>query len=211
VKRKGLALLLGLCCFGDVRILKDASGHWVVSNTRGGQGGSRVRTSAAPAGAAAAPVDRTGDHWDHIQDAALRYGLDPDLVAAVIRTESGFRAHAVSPKGAMGLMQLMPSTARLLGVEDVFDGRENIFGGCRYLRSLIDQFDGDLKLALAAYNAGPEAVSRHNGIPPYRETQNYVRQVLALYNGESVTFNGPRRVRILRDGSGRMLVTNQRR
>jgi soluble lytic murein transglycosylase-like protein len=164
-----------------------------------------------PAVAVAAPAGRNGDHWDHIQDAALRYGLDPDLVAAVIRTESGFRSRAVSPKGAMGLMQLMPSTARLLGVEDAFDGRENIFGGCRYLRSLIDQFDGDLKLALAAYNAGPEAVSRHNGVPPYRETQNYVRQVMALYNGESVTFSGPRRVRILRDGSGRVLVTNQRR
>ena len=111
----------------------------------------------------------------------------------------------------MGLMQLMPSTARLLGVEDAFNGRDNIFGGCRYLRSLIDRFEGDLKLALAAYNAGPEAVSRHNGVPPYPETQNYVRQVMRLYNGEMPSFAGPRRVRIVHDGSGRVLVTNQRR
>ena len=208
MKRKGFALLLGLCCLGDLRVQKDANGNWVVANTRGhGQAASRV----LPKARAAAPAARSSEAWDHIQDASLQYGLDPDLVAAVVRTESGFRTHAVSPKGAMGLMQLMPSTARLLGVEDAFNGRDNIFGGCRYLRSLIDRFEGDLKLALAAYNAGPEAVSRHNGVPPYPETQNYVRQVMRLYNGEMPSFAGPRRVRIVHDGSGRVLVTNQRR
>lgn len=208
MKRKGLALLLGLFCFGDVRIQKDADGNWVMVNTqRKGYTASRVLPKAVSAPQAAP----SGDAWDHIQEASQQYGLDPDLVAAVVRAESGFRTRAVSPKGAMGLMQLMPSTARLLGVEDAFDGRENIFGGCRYLRSLIDRFDGDLKLALAAYNAGPEAVARHNGVPPFRETQNYVRQVMGLYNGESVLFAGPRRVRVIRDGSGRILVTNQRR
>lgn len=207
MKRKGLALLLGLCCFGDVRVHKDANGNWVVANTRGSQAASRPQ----PPKAAPAAADRADGAWDHIQDAAAQYGLDPDLVAAVVRTESGFRTRAVSPKGAMGLMQLMPSTARLLGVEDAFDGRDNVFGGCKYLRSLIDQFNGDLKLALAAYNAGPEAVARHNGIPPYPETQNYVRQVMRLFNGETLAFAGPRRVRIVRDGSGRVLVTNQNR
>jgi soluble lytic murein transglycosylase-like protein len=201
--------MLGLCCFGDIRVTKDADGNWVVSNARSGQSVSRAlaRTEAPPP---PQPV-RRGDTWDHIQDASLRYGLDPDLVAAVVKAESGFRTRAVSRKGAMGLMQLMPATARLLGVEDAFDGRDNIFGGCRYLRSLIDRFDGDLKLALAAYNAGPEAVVRHGGVPPYPETQNYVRQVLRAYNGGTSDFAGPRRVRIIRDGSGSVLVTNQRR
>jgi len=209
MKQKGIALLLGLCCFGDLRVHKDAGGNWVVVNTRGGQSASRIQPKAElPVREWANP---SGEAWDHIQDASARYGLDPDLVAAVVRTESGFRSKAVSPKGAMGLMQLMPATARLVGVEDAFDGRENIFGGCKYLRSLIDQFDGDLKLALAAYNAGPEAVTRHKGIPPYPETQSYVRQVMRLYNGETTVLAGPRRVRILRDGSGRVLVTNQSR
>lgn len=114
-------------------------------------------------------------------DAARRHGLDPDLVVAVAGVESGFRPTAVSPKGAQGVMQLMPGTARDLGVTDPLDPAANVDGGTRYLRDLLARFDGDLSKALAAYNAGPGAVARHQGVPPYRETQDYVKKVLRRY------------------------------
>lgn len=113
--------------------------------------------------------------------AALRHGLPPDLVLAVVGVESGFRAEAVSAKGAQGLMQLMPGTSRELGVADPFDPEQNLDGGVRHLGALLTLYDGDLTRALAAYNAGAGAVSRHRGVPPYRETQAYVRKVLARY------------------------------
>ncbi len=115
-----------------------------------------------------------------IEPAAERYGLDSRLVAAVIWVESSGDPNAVSRKGAKGLMELMPETARSLGVVDVLDPPQNVDGGVRYLKRQIDEHR-DLSLALAAYNAGPTAVARHGGIPPYRETQNYVRRVLDLY------------------------------
>lgn len=116
-----------------------------------------------------------------IEDAARTHGVDPRLVAAVARRESAWNPRAVSRTGACGLMQLMPATAEFLGVRDVFDERENIQGGTRYLRTLLDTFNGDLDLALAAYNAGPGAVQKYNGVPPYRETQAYVASVRGAY------------------------------
>lgn len=119
-----------------------------------------------------------------IRKYAAQYGLDPQLVQLVIRMESGFNPQAVSPKGAMGLMQLMPGTAALLGVRDPFDVEQNLAGGIRYLKMCLDRFNNQLPLALAAYNAGPENVSRFGGIPPFAETVNYVRQIMAAYTGE---------------------------
>lgn len=116
-----------------------------------------------------------------IHEAARMHGVDPRLVAAVARRESAFNHRAVSHVGASGVMQLMPATAKFLGVMDVFDARQNIFGGTRYLRTLLDTFHGDLDLTLAAYNAGPGAVARHGGVPPYRETRAYVAAVRATY------------------------------
>lgn len=113
--------------------------------------------------------------------AAHRHGLDPRLVETVINVESGWYRWAVSSKGAQGLMQLMPKTASRLGVANPFDPYENIDGGVRHLRDLLDEFRGDLPLVLAAYHAGAEAVHTHRGVPPYPETQAYVRRVLALY------------------------------
>ena len=113
--------------------------------------------------------------------AAQRHGLDPALVLAVVSVESAFQPAAVSHKGAQGLMQLMPGTARELGVTDALDPAQNLDGGTRYLRMLVAQYGGDLGKALAAYNAGPGAVKRHRGIPPYRETRQYVDKVMKRY------------------------------
>lgn len=116
----------------------------------------------------------------YIDEAALQTGLPAALIDAVIRTESGYRPHAVSRTGARGLMQLMPATARSLGVTDPFDPRQNIMGGARYLRRMFDRFK-TVELAIAAYNAGPGNVSKHRGIPPFKETRRYVRVVMDRY------------------------------
>ena len=113
--------------------------------------------------------------------AAERHGLDPDLVLAVVAVESSFRPEAQSPKGAQGLMQLMPATAAELGVKNAFDPAENLDGGTRHLGALLTLYGGDLTRALAAYNAGVGAVQKNKGVPPYRETREYVRKVLKQY------------------------------
>ncbi|TGK01764.1 lytic transglycosylase domain-containing protein [Leptospira langatensis] len=118
-----------------------------------------------------------------IQKEAAKNHLDPNLVKSVIRAESGFRSSAVSPKGAMGLMQLMPGTAEALGVEDPFDPEDNIAGGTRFLADMVKKF-GDTNLALAAYNAGPGAVQKYDGVPPYRETKDYIKKVNRYWKGE---------------------------
>jgi hypothetical protein len=123
---------------------------------------------------------RIRSYDDLIAEAARSHGVPPALVKAVVATESWFNPRAVSPKGAQGLMQLMPATADSLGVSDPFQVAENLEGGVRYLRHLLDRY-GDWTRALAAYNAGPEAVDRYGGIPPYRETRQYVERVLTYY------------------------------
>jgi soluble lytic murein transglycosylase-like protein len=115
---------------------------------------------------------------DEIREIAARHGVGADLVEAVIRAESAFNPRAVSNKGAQGLMQLMPRTASSLGVRNAFDPRENIEGGVRHLRYLLDKYPGNVSLALAAYNAGEKAVDQYGGIPPYAETQQYVQKIL---------------------------------
>ena len=123
----------------------------------------------------------SGDVRELAAAAARRHGLDPELVMAVVSVESAFRPQAVSPKGAQGLMQLMPGTARSLGVADPLDPAQNLDGGARHLGQLIELYNGDLVRALAAYNAGQGAVQRHGGVPPYRETRSYVKKVLDRY------------------------------
>ncbi len=124
----------------------------------------------------------SGDRFaSPIRDAAQLYQIPEELVRAVIAVESGFSPRAVSPANAKGLMQLMPATAQRMQVEDIFDPRQNIYGGVRYLRILANLFNGDLALTVAAYNAGEGAVLRYGGIPPYRETEDYVTRVVGLY------------------------------
>lgn len=140
-----------------------------------------------PAVGAEKPVTATGprpllnSEFDvHIDDAVALHGVSRQLVRAIIQVESGFERRAVSPAGARGLMQLMPATARRFGVINRFDARQNIFGGTRYLRALLDHYRGDISLTAAAYNAGAGSVARYHGIPPYPQTQDYVRKVTAL-------------------------------
>jgi len=129
--------------------------------------------------------ERVSLYWDMIQEISALHGVDPELVKAVIQVESNYNQRAVSRKGAKGLMQLMPGTALRYGVRSIFDPQENIQGGVRYLKDLLSLFDSDLKLTLAAYNAGEKRVQTINAVPNFVETQNYVRKVLALYNGET--------------------------
>ncbi len=127
---------------------------------------------------AASPVDLQ----TVISSASGRTSIDPDLIHSVIRAESGFNTKAVSPKGARGLMQLMPGTAAKLGVQDSFDAQSNVDGGTRYLRELLARYNGDLAKALAAYNAGPHRVEQYHGVPPYRETRAYVSSIIRDFN-----------------------------
>ena len=129
---------------------------------------------------------------EHIARAGLQTGIDPDFIHSVIRAESGYNAKAISPKGAQGLMQLMPETAAKLGVRDSLDPANNLDGGSRYLRELLLRYNGDAVKALAAYNAGPETVEKYQGVPPYRETRSYVARVINDFNRRKLCPNKPK-------------------
>jgi soluble lytic murein transglycosylase-like protein len=145
-------------------------------------GGSGVYQPKAQARVRPIPASRAERWREHVRAAAEKYGLPEALLLAVMAVESNFDPHALSEKGAMGLMQLMPRTAKEMLVSDAWDPEQNIFGGARYLRILANQYQGDLVRTLAAYNAGPEAVRRAGGaVPRIPETQEYVRKVVALY------------------------------
>lgn len=127
---------------------------------------------------------RAASYEPLIRKAAEKHGLSPKLVSAVMRVESCYDPRAVSRSGARGLMQLMPMTARELGVHDSFDPEQNVEGGVRYLKAMLQRFNNDITLGLAAYNAGPEAVAAHKGVPPFPETKSYVSRILKLYTPE---------------------------
>jgi soluble lytic murein transglycosylase-like protein len=188
-----------LCVWGSastaqaqIYMLRQDDGTIVLSDKPLGPGARTFAVERAPTVRANRPVSGGGGSYSSsydslIEEHATRQNLRPDLVRAVIQVESGFNPHALSNKGAMGLMQLMPSTARDLGVRNPYDPVQNIRGGTDYLRQLLDKFGGDEALALAAYNAGAGAVTRYgDAIPPYRETRQYVEKIRArssLYTG----------------------------
>jgi soluble lytic murein transglycosylase-like protein len=157
-------------------------------------------------GTAATP----GDIDSAIEQAAARHNVDPNLVRAVVKVESNFNPNAVSRKGAMGLMQLMPSTARELNLKNPFDPEQNVDAGVRHLKRLLENYGGDVRLTLAAYNAGAGAVARSSGVPRYAETQNYVRRITNLYYGGSDFNSGASSdpVRVQRDARGVLYISN---
>jgi len=149
-----------------------------------------------------------------VQKSAERHHVDPALIRAVIRHESNWNSSAVSPKGALGLMQLIPGTAQRLGVGNAFDPVQNVDAGTRYLGMLLARYNGDLSKALAAYNAGPGAVDRFGGVPNFRETRNYVQRVTSTYfepgsDRQSSAFFAPRRIYRAQDTEGRVVFTNE--
>ena len=189
-----LALVLSTASFaGGIYKYVEADGTIVYTNVmpKSGQGRQARKVEGefrpAPSPIAPARISVTtrislGEFDSYIDEAAVRYKMPPARVRAVMHAESAFDPNAISAVGASGLMQLMPATAREMYVKDIFDPKDNIEGGVRYLRVLANEFDGDMVKMVAAYNAGPEAVKRYGGqVPPFPETQAYVRKVISLY------------------------------
>jgi soluble lytic murein transglycosylase-like protein len=182
-----LLALLALTLAGPSQadIFRTVGPDGVISFTSTPKKGGNLYTRDATRPAVRMPSDgspaRYGRYDDHIRQAAVLYQIPEELIRAVIRVESDFDPRAVSPANARGLMQLIPQTAERMMVTDIFDPRQNIFGGVRYLRVLANLFNGNIELTIAGYNAGENAVIKHGGIPPYPETVEYVKRVLSEY------------------------------
>lgn len=180
-RAKALLALVVLPSVASADLVRSVGADGVISLTSSGPS----KKAAAPKAAVAMPNDSSRERFsrydEHIREAAALYQIPEALVRAVIQVESNYDPRAVSPAGAHGLMQLMPMTAQAMMVDDILDPRQNILGGTRYLRVLANLFNGDLHLTIAGYNAGENAVIRYGGIPPYRETQEYVVKVAENY------------------------------
>lgn len=177
----------------DVYVYRDANGVLTFTNVPNHAGYRRVLRDGgtpAPSGSGSGGV-----YEDLIRTISARHAMDADLVRAVIRAESDFNSNARSHKGAMGLMQLMPETARLHNVADAYDPVDNVEGGVRHLKMLLDRYQGNLEWSLAAYNAGIGAVERYGGMPPFAETREYVRRVLRFYDSYRGGVNPVRQAR----------------
>jgi hypothetical protein len=201
-----LAASLAASAGADVRLTVKRDGSKVISNVGFGGGQTSNWNWLAKR------HDRRTKYDTWIEQYAGKYGVDPVLVRAVIQVESDFNVRCVSNKGARGLMQLIPATAKRFGVKDIFDPEQNIHGGVRYLAYLLKMFPNDVHRALAAYNAGEGAVQKYGGIPPYAETTTYVQRALTVYYGRpyggggGVTFAGGRGKGTLRGGFGKPIA-----
>ncbi|MCJ7593462.1 MAG: lytic transglycosylase domain-containing protein [Desulfobacterales bacterium] len=173
-----VSLLLCYCssASADIYRYKDERGVWHFTNIR-----SDKRYKLYIRSYSKKPLEYIKDFDGIIKQASKRFSVEPSLIKAVIRAESAFDHRAVSRKGAEGLMQLMPQTANAMDVEDTFNPEENIFGGTRYLSLMLERFRNDIRLAVAAYNAGPESVEAYKGVPPFPETKSFVEKVLRFY------------------------------
>lgn len=185
------AWLLGGTLFAGLIVRQDKNGHIVLSNTLDLAGSRKSPITFLP-GARSHGVPL--HYKEKIQALTQKHRVREDLVIAVAKAESSFNPFAVSPKGAVGIMQLMRDTARQYGVINRYNAQENIEAGVRHLKYLYEKFRGNIPLTLAAYNAGEEAVSKYNGVPPYRETKNYIQRVMSLM-GMSYTLSSPVRLK----------------
>jgi soluble lytic murein transglycosylase-like protein len=196
---------------------RDANGNLVLSNTRPSSG-AQVKSYAVPKADAVratryAAIDRSRRYDDVIFEHARMHNVRTDLVRAVVQVESAFNPNARSPKGAMGLMQLMPETARQFGVLNAFNPIENIRAGVAYLRQLLDRYSNNEELALAAYNAGPGAVDKHKqSVPPYRETKNYVEKITQMTGSRPIEMRGNQiyKVTEIVDGKEKVRYTDRK-
>jgi soluble lytic murein transglycosylase-like protein len=188
---------------------RDANGTLVLSDRVIDQPTDVYQVEGAPQYVSTTPVETTSARElfePYVLEYSNRHSLRPELVRAVIQVESGYNPRALSPKGAIGLMQLMPATARMLGVQRPYDPEQNIRGGTRYLRLLLDKYDGNEELALAAYNAGSGAVDRYGRrIPPYRETRDYVRKVGSKSGNTAYTTRKLRIYKTIEIANGRVV------
>lgn len=169
----------------DIYKYVDENGVAHFTNTPSGKGYKKIISEGSGRKDKKSQVTNHINYHQIISSKSKEYNVEPSLIKAVIKAESDWDATAVSRKGAMGLMQLMPATAEEMDVKNPFNPEENIEGGIKYLRYLLDKFNGDLPLALAAYNAGPKAIEKFGGVPPIPETQHYVKRVLSIYNNGS--------------------------
>jgi soluble lytic murein transglycosylase-like protein len=171
-----------------------------------------ISIAAAPAADSGRTALDQADLRQLVQMISREHGVDPMLVDALVRVESSYDPDAVSRRGAMGLMQLMPATVKRLNIDDPFDPEKNIRGGVQEVSRLLDQYSGNLQFALAAYNAGEGAVARYRGVPPFTETQNYVSRILTIYTGQPYRMGGSYRparpVKMVRHPNGTTLITN---
>jgi len=227
----GAFLLLGAApAHAQIRKLVEEDGHIVFVNAddnNSARKGRITNSNSALAAAARAEHAETSGNSDvryrpltraeidkYVEELAKKHNVDPALIRAVIAAESGYDPSATSRKGAQGLMQLMPDTAQQLGVHDAYNAKENLEAGVRYLRALLDKYNGDLDKALAAYNAGEGAVERAGGVPNIRETQNYVRRITDRYyrgdsGGRQSWIPAPRTIRREVDADGKVVFTNE--
>lgn len=210
-------LALSVASQAQIASYTDEHGKIVYVNADSPKRGSGSTISSHPAsGASSQSANAAGDHLDQIvQAAAERHNLDPALVKAVITTESGWNPSAISRKGAVGLMQLIPETAERFGVGNAFDPAQNVEGGTSYLKELLDHYNGDLTKSLAAYNAGQRAVDQSGGIPAYPETERYVQKVTDAYfrpnsGRDPSLWSKPKApIRQETDSNGRIIFTNE--
>ncbi len=194
--------------FADIYKYVDENGVIHFTNTPENSQYKKIISESKPQPKLKKNVPNTAHYHQIVDNKSAKYNIEPSLVKAVIKTESNWDAAVVSQKGAMGLMQLMPSTANDMDVRDPFNPEENIEGGIRYLRYLLNKFDGDLTLALAAYNAGPKTVEKFGSIPPIPETQQYVKQVLSIYKNGSKSGSAPTIIYKVIYNNGTILYTN---
>jgi len=174
-----------------------------------GHASSSAAVRSAPASAGSRRTeDIPVSYVNIINSACERYGVDPSLVHAIVKVESDFNPFAISRKGAMGLMQLMPQTASTMNVRNTFSPDENIEGGVKYLRYLLDRYEGNLSLSLAAYNSGETSVKKWGTIPPFKETQDYVKKIMQLYNGSGKTFAPRYTIYVGTSADGTILLTD---